>query len=138
MKEKSLQTEILKELGGRSNVRVFRNNVGVAYMGRAVTIRQAGPVRLLPGDVVIRKPRRVRFGLHEGSGDLIGWRRVLITPAMVGLWIAQFLSVEIKTPRGRVSDAQAAWANAVDVFGGCAGVVRSVDEARMMVERPGV
>jgi len=138
MNEKQLQTEIHKELGSRSDVRVFRNNVGTAFMGKAVTIQRPVSVKLLPGDVVIRNARRVKFGLHEGSSDLIGWRRVLITPAMVGHWIAQFLSVEIKTQRGRVSEAQEAWANVVDMHGGCAGVVRSVDDARMMVDRPGV
>ena len=135
MNEKQLQTEIHKELGSRSDVRVFRNNVGTAFMGKAVTIQRPVSVKLLSGDVVIRNARRVKFGLHEGSSDLIGWRRILITPAMVGKRIAQFFSVEIKTQRGRVSEAQDQWGNVVNNHGGCAGVVRSVDEARALADK---
>lgn len=74
----------------------------------------------------------VRFGLCNEtkaqndqlkSGDLIGWRRVIITPAHVGRTIAQFLSREIKpqgwkfTGQGREA-AQEAWANFVNSQGG--------------------
>jgi hypothetical protein len=133
--EKTIQTEIHRELGGRADVRVFRNNVGTAYMGKAFTIKQAGVIRLFPGDVVIRGARRVKFGLHKGSGDLIGWRSVLITPAMVGRRIAQFLSAEVKTPKGRATAEQTQWAQVVNNHGGCAGVVRSVDDARALADR---
>ncbi len=135
MTEKELQTRIFKDIGSRNDVRIFRNNVGTAYMGEATNIQRPVTVMLQPGDVVIRNARRVKFGLHSGSGDLIGWRSLLITPAMIGKRIAQFLSVEIKTQRGRVSEEQMTWAKVVNKSGGCAGVVRSEVDARQFVDR---
>lgn len=84
--------------------RLFRNNVGVLEDKRGVP---------------------VRFGLHPGSGDLIGWAPVTITPEMVGRTVAVFVSVETKGRRGRVSAGQQAWAEAVASAGGLAGVART-------------
>jgi len=132
--EKEMQNLIFAAIGGRRDVRLFRNNVGVAYMGKAVTIQKPTAVRLEPGDVVIRGARRVKFGLHAGSADLVGWRTLLITPAMVGRKIAQFLSLEIKTRSGRVSEEQDQWAGVIIANGGRAEIVRSVDDAVRAVE----
>ena len=41
--------------------------------------------------------------------DLIGYRQVKITPEMVGRTVAVFTSVEVKTDRGRPSEAQVRW-----------------------------
>ena len=80
----------------------------------------------------------VRFGLANDtkalgdklkSGDLIGWRPVIITPDMVGKMIAQFVSVEIKaedwTPppidtKDQAAAAQYRWAELVNREGGYA------------------
>jgi hypothetical protein len=80
----------------------------------------------------------VRFGLANDSkmlgdvlksGDLIGWRPVLITPDMVGKVLAQFVSVECKpegwrAPPKNTTDADAAaqyrWADLVNKEGGYA------------------
>ena len=76
--------------------------------------------------------RLVRFGLANDSKalnaavkshDLIGWRRVTVTPDMVGSTLARFTSWEIKHPgwhytgQGRET-AQMAWANLVTAGGG--------------------
>ncbi len=133
MSEKLIQQQIFRDVGGRNDVRIFRNNVGTAWMGKSATVRHAGPVILHPGDVVIRQGRRVHFGLHKGSGDLIGWRTLLITPSMVGRKIAQFLSMEVKIKTGRVSADQQNWHDVVIMSGGSAGIVRSVGEAQKTV-----
>jgi ribosomal protein S19 len=39
----------------------------------------------------------VQFGLCKGSADLIGWKRVTVTPEMVGSTVAVFTSIEVKT-----------------------------------------
>lgn len=95
----------------RRGVRLFRNNVGV-----------------LQDDT----GRPVRYGLANDSkqvneaiksGDLIGFRPVLITHDMVGAVIAQFVSRECKragwryTGKGREA-AQMAWAVLVATNGG--------------------
>lgn len=87
----------------RKGWRVFRNNVGQLLDARGVP---------------------VRYGLMVGSGDLIGWRPVTITPEMVGQTLAQFVSLEVKGPRGVVSEAQQRWAGMVERAGGLAIVAR--------------
>ena len=74
--------------------------------------------------------RLVRFGLHIGSGDLVGWRPVVITADMVGTTFAQFCSVDAKT-KGykRLSPDQLMWARAVRAAGGYAGVAMKVEGA---------
>lgn len=81
--------------------------------------------------------RLIRYGLANDSaqlnaafksGDLIGWRPVLVTPEMVGQTLAQFVSVECKAPAGRVLPAQRAWADLITKAGGHALVVHSEGE----------
>lgn len=90
---------------------LFRNNVGALKDERG---------------------RLVRFGLANDSkamndtiksGDLIGLRRVEITPAMVGSCIGQFVSVECKAPGWSFTGtprevAQRRWADLVLAMGG--------------------
>ena len=73
----------------RGPVRLFRNNNGVGWIGKVERPSRPITVTVFPGDVVIRKARPLHAGLCEGSGDLIGWRTVEITPEMVGQRIAQ-------------------------------------------------
>ena len=63
-------------------------------------------------------PRLVSFGLMEGSGDLIGWDAT-----------GRFVSLEVKTAKGKPSPAQEIWRAAVERAGGIAAIVRSVEEA---------
>ena len=111
MSEAQLQQQI--RLVGTGPVRLFRNNVGS-----------------LPDP---RTGRLVTFGLAPGSGDLIGWRSLLITPEMVGTTVAVFVSIEVKAPRGRVSPAQQQWLSAVQGAGGLATVARSIDDAATLL-----
>lgn len=87
----------------RGNTRLFRNNVG-AYKGK--------------------DGQWIQFGLMKGSGDLIGWETIEITPDMVGTKIARFLSVEVKAEKGgRISEAQKTWSDRVNGAGGRAIIV---------------
>lgn len=118
------ETNILKEIQSKLSagyVRLFRNNVGAAFMGPFV--------RKADGSVSIIKPQRVTFGLAEGSSDLIGWRSITITEDMVGQRIAQFVAVEVKNSTGKVSKLQGAFLNTVAEAGGRAGVARSLTDA---------
>ena len=90
------------------NTRMFRNNTG--------TLKD-------------QNGRPVQFGLCKGSADLIGWKRVTVTPDMVGQQVAVFLSIEVKTPTGRIRPEQQQWLDAVQAAGGIAGVARSVEDA---------
>ncbi len=95
----------------KGNTRLFRNNTGT---------------------LVDRNGRPVQFGLCKGSADLIGWRTVTITPEMVGQQVAVFLSIEVKTPTGRLRPEQQAWLDAVQKAGGIAAVARSVADCERL------
>ena len=73
----------------------------------------------------------MQFGVgNPGGSDLIGYRRVTVTPEMVGQDVAIFAAVEVKTPRGRVKAEQKRFVDHIRNAGGIAGIARSVDEAK--------
>ena len=111
--ETELQQRIRLALGTRSDLRLFRNQVGQ-----------------LPDP---RTGRPVQFGLARGSADLIGWRIITITPSMVGSQVAVFTSIEVKTPTGRIRSEQQAWLACVQQCGGIAGVARSIADATQII-----
>ena len=119
MTESERQALILRAAGSKPHVRVFRNQVGDGYVGKALRDAEG---------VFLRDARHVRMGLFPGSGDLIGWRTVLITQDMVGDEIAQFLSIEVKTPNGRLRPDQMNWQDQVNHAGGHAIIARSVSD----------
>lgn len=95
------------------DTRLFRNNTG--------TLRD-------------QHGRPVSFGLCKGSADLIGWKRVTVTPEMVGQQVAVFTSIEVKTATGRLRPEQQQWLDAVQAAGGIAGVARSVSDADALLQ----
>lgn len=111
MTESEIQHNIRIAVGMHPDVRLFRNNVGVAKVRNAY----------------------VRYGLANGSADLIGW--VKLEPPIVPFRIARFMSLEIKTETGKLSPEQVLWMKLVRNWGGFAAVVRSVDDALAAVER---
>ena len=105
-------TQAQVRLGARAlGYTLFRNNVGALKDERGRLIRYG-----LANDTAA-------LNASIKSGDLIGWRRVVITPEMVGRPFAQFASAEIKkadwvfsgTPR---EQAQRRWNNLVNANGG--------------------
>ena len=112
MSEKQIQTQILNAIGSRPDVRLFRNNVGVA----------------------LNNERPLRFGLCNGSSDLIGIQKIVITPDMVGQEIGRFLSIECKSDKGRTTKSQTRWLEMVRNFGGKSFIARSAQEAQERME----
>lgn len=119
MTESELQAYILRTAGSLPHVRLFRNQVGEGYVGKALRD---------PEGVFLRDARHVRMGLFPGSGDLIGWRTLPVTTEMVGTSIAQFLSIEVKTPTGRVRPDQTNWLTQVNLAGGHAIIARAISD----------
>jgi hypothetical protein len=113
LSEQRIQQEIRLAIS-HGDIKVFRNNTG--------TLRD-------------QHGRPVQFGLCKGSADLIGWRTVTVTPEMVGTQVAVFLSIEVKTPTGRLRPEQQQWLDAVQAAGGIAGVARSVEDAQRLTMR---
>ena len=114
--EQSIQQHI-RLACSTGDTRLFRNNTG--------TLKD-------------QRGRPVQFGLCKGSADLIGYRTVTITPDMVGQQVAVFLSIEVKTPTGRIRPEQQAWLETIQAAGGIAGVARSVEDALRIVTEQGV
>jgi hypothetical protein len=126
MRERNIQSEILLAIGARPDCTLFRNNTGMAWTGEVV--------RRTPNTITLQNPRPLHAGLCKGSSDLIGWRRLVITPEMVGLTVAQFLALEVKTDRGRATEEQRNFLRVVAESGGAGAVVRSVAEAVACVD----
>ena len=112
--ETKLQQEIRLALGRIPSLRLFRNQVGQ-----------------LPDP---RTGRYVQFGLAKGSSDLVGFKTVKITPEMIGQEVAQFVSIEIKTERGKLTEVQENWLQKVHDSGGIVGVARSIQDALKIVK----
>lgn len=107
MSEQVIQQQIRLELS-RGPVRLWRNNTGALRDQRG---------------------QLVRYGLCQGSSDLIGYRSVEITADMVGTTIAQFVAVEVKGPEGRPTPEQQAFLRQVASAGGLAGIARCIADA---------
>ena len=113
--ESYIQSAVRLE-AARKGLKLWRNNVGV---------------------LEDRTGRPIRYGLGNDSpalnkvlksGDLIGWRPVLITPALVGSRLAQFVSRECKRPNWCYTGtdhekAQLRWIEALTADGGDAKFV---------------
>lgn len=113
MREQVIQQQIRLDIGINPEVRLFRNNCGTATDPRTGNF--------------------IRYGLSPGSSDLIGIRKITITPDMVGQTIGVFTSLEVKTDTGKPSTDQKKWLSMVTAFGGIAGVVRSPQDARRIL-----
>lgn len=116
MSESDLSREIMKavtEAGGR----VFRNQVGLGWYGKADVLRRPDGSLF----VSINGARPLHAGLCEGSSDLIGFYR------------GRFLAIEVKTP-GKDStskkrkESQGNFIDQVRAAGGIGIIARSVAE----------
>ena len=100
----------------------------------------AGPVRVwvnVVGTFVDphRPQQRITVGLQNpGGSDLIGYRQLVITPEMVGMTLAQFLAIEVKGEGTPWRPGQKEFLRRVRQIGGCAGVARSVEDSRKIVD----
>lgn len=124
------EADLMRKLQARASqlgARLFRQQVGMAWIGRAEKGYPGRRVTLNAGDVVVRSARPFHAGV-VGMADLGGWVPVVVTPDMVGSTIAVYAQVEVKTDTGRASSEQRAWINAVKAAGGRAGVARNDDD----------
>jgi hypothetical protein len=124
MTEHITQQKILLACGS-GNTRLWRNNVGTGWAGQATKIQRRGMVAVEPGDVIVRQGRPLHAGLCVGSSDLIGYRQVA--------GVAQFVALEVKSATGRPTAQQTQFLEHISSAGGCAGIVRSVEDARLLL-----
>jgi hypothetical protein len=131
VKETDLMHVIQAELCRDPMVRLFRNNVGNGWAGDdpRYYVDEMGARR-----VSLRNYRRIQFGLGPGTADLIGGKSVLVTPEMVGRRVFIFASPEVKGEHGRPTEQQKTFLHVIRSLGGLADVVRSVEDAREVME----
>ena len=110
--ERDIQSTILVALS-HGPTRLLRINAGVAWQGTVIERTQHR--------LVLARPYAIRLAA-PGVSDLIGWTEG-----------GRFVAIEVKAPRGRLTDEQAAFIELVRRSGGLAGVARSVDEARKII-----
>jgi hypothetical protein len=127
MKESNLMKLIQLALGKLPNVKLFRNNVAMAWVGESRAINGSG-------NRLVIDARPLHAGLCEGSSDLIGWTEVTITPEMVGRKFARFTAVEVKTDTGRATQKQRNFLDQVAASGGIALLASTPEGARTFIE----
>jgi hypothetical protein len=119
MSERDITNPLLKA-ASKQGARLFRQNVGLGWVGRIV--------RKTAETVTLANPRPLHAGLCKGSSDIIGWTPVVVTADMVGRRVAVFTALEVKTPGVPTTDEQAAFVRAVREAGGYAAVVKNVED----------
>lgn len=108
MKESEILVDIQVKLSRMFPIRLWRNNVGQLKNDRG---------------------QYVRYGLCEGSSDLIGLTPITVTPEMVGQKMAVFTAIEVKAERGKLSLDQQNFLSVIRGLGGIAFCARSAEEA---------
>jgi len=120
MTHDDLRKLVLLEASKIEGVRLFPNPNGLAVAGKIVKrFTDKGKTY-----VVIENPRQIKFGMGEGTGDLIGFKN------------ERFLSVEVKVGKDSLRPEQKNWIEVVSKYGGIAGVVKdSVDGLHDLLDR---
>lgn len=110
-KSETAVLNLVKAEASRKGLRLWRNNVGAAYMKEGTFLRYGLANESKAMNEVIK------------SADLIGIRPVVITMDLVGLTIGQFVSREIKHAGWKFTGtplelAQQSWAQLIVSLGG--------------------
>jgi len=74
MKEQALLHRIMLACS-RGTTRLFRNNVGVAWIGKSIRFSRVQTIGVSAGDVLIHNARPFHSGF-KGMGDLLGWNMI--------------------------------------------------------------
>ena len=127
MSELQRMKEIQLE-AGKLGVRLFRNNVGVGWVGKSFRPVQTQMIKVSPQDIVIYWARPLHSGLCKGSSDTIGYLPVLITQEMVGKTVAVFVAVETKSKRGKSTIEQESFVKSVSDCGGIGIIAKTVQQ----------
>lgn len=115
MSEAAIMQQVRLDLGRLPDLTLWRNSTGA--------------LRDMTG-------RLVRFGLCEGSADLIGLRRITVGPEHLGREMAVFCAIETKAERGKPTPEQVNFLAHVTRMGGLAGIARSPAQARLILGLP--
>jgi VRR-NUC domain len=124
MTERDIQNDIQRELS-RGPTRLLRINAGMSYQGRIV--------EQTPDRLILSPWYPIKLGA-TGISDLIGWTSISGAVGSYACDVAIFTAVEVKGPRTPTTPEQLAFIDTVRRAGGRAGVARSVEEAKLIIE----
>lgn len=127
MRESAIGKRIMVLLSQKYGVCIFSNPVGTGWVGRFV--RRMGEITFLEA------ARRIKYGLHEGMPDKIGWRSIKITPEMVGRRVAVLVAIEVKQPGNYASPIQKQILKRLQDDGALSGIARSEQDAVAIVTK---
>jgi VRR-NUC domain len=126
--ERDIQNDIQRELS-RGPTRLLRINAGQAFQGRIV--------EQTPDRLILSPWYPIKLGT-TGISDLIGWTTVGGAPGSYGdesdgIVTAIFTAIECKF-KGKPTPEQIAFIDTVRRAGGRAGVARSVEDAKRIID----
>jgi len=112
MKESEIQNEIRINCN-TGETRLWRNSIGQAKTKWGI----------------------IKYGIPgEGGSDLLGFKTITIKPEHIGKKIAVFAAVECKSQTGKPSPAQINFIKYIRESGGLAGIARSTEDAKSILE----
>lgn len=127
--EAMLEREVLAAVGRIPDLSLFKNEVGQGFTGSVEDelMQALAKMRLTGRELAtvraVLNRHRIRWGLGEGSPDLVG--------ALAG----RAIGLELKSDRGVVSEEQKRWHAAARKKGVAVFVVRDPMEAVEMIDR---
>lgn len=128
------ESNIFKECQIRATqlkARLWRQNSGISWAGKATRVEKNGQYTLKIGDVIIRNGYALRSGF-PGISDGGGYCMVTVTPEMVGQSLPVVLQVETKAD-GAVTDEQRKFIAHVRSVGGRAGIALCADDVDRII-----
>lgn len=109
MSEKSILNK-LQLFASSLNHRLFRNNNGMAYTGTIIKLKS--------GDILIKDPRLIKYGLGVGTGDLFGGTQIKVEPHHVGRTFLIVTNYEVKMNNTKITQEQINFHNMINQLGG--------------------
>lgn len=101
------------------------------WLRRAMVRFSARGYRIFRNNVGFDKQRRVKYGLKNGSADLIGWRPYTVQPEDVGRTLGLFVAVEVKRQGNAPTKEQERFLEAVAAAGGEAWIATDDDDVQV-------
>ncbi len=105
----------------KNGAKIWRNNVGMGISGKFR--------RLQNGDFIVEHGRPIKFGLCQGSPDLVGYISTTVSAEMIGMKIAIFVGAECKTESGSIAKEQIEFLEMARKDGALSFVFRTPSEA---------
>jgi hypothetical protein len=120
--EKRTQNDILRALGTRPDLRLWRQNVGVAVPLSALRLVARAVLPNTQAEKLLGAVRPITYGV-PGMADLSGVRSD-----------GRRIEIEVKSPRGRQRKEQRSYQKMIERFGAVYVLARTVEEAESCLE----